>query len=68
MISINGFAFGDTIVSIDSYRIETIADVELVMKNYKVGDKITVKVKRSGVTVDVEVILEEKVPDTVDFN
>ena len=41
--------------------------MNVVLKRYKVGDSVTVTVKRGGQTLSIELTLTEKVPDSVDF-
>lgn len=61
------FAYGDVIVSIDDVEISSSEDIDLLLKEYCVGDTITVRVERDGKKVAIELTLHEKVPDSVSF-
>ena len=60
--------FGDKIVNIDGVEIKSAQDVEIAIKSHKVGDTVAVTVKRNGETVEVELTLAEKVPESVSFD
>ena len=59
---------GDKIESIDGRKIQTVDDISVLLKAYNVGDVVMITVKRGNSSVDVNLELREKLPDTVDFN
>ena len=59
---------GDKIVAIDEKQVKNAEDVSLILKTHSVGDAVTIKVERNGSTLYVELVLREKLPDTVDFD
>ncbi|MCI8388074.1 MAG: trypsin-like serine protease [Clostridiales bacterium] len=59
---------GDRIVAIDDVQVIYSAEIKSLLKNYKVGDEITVKVVRGGQYYDVKVTLQEYVPVNADSN
>ncbi len=52
----------DRITAIDGKEVTYSTDIKALLKNYKVGDEITVKVVRKGEYMDVTVTLMEYVP------
>lgn len=58
--STNGdFKKGDRIIAIDGNSVSKMADIKTLLKDYKVGDKVTVTVSRQNKIVDVSVNLIE---------
>ena len=62
------FEYGDVIKSIDGVAISSSADIDLLMKEYSVGDTVEIIVERNGKRVNVDLTLREKVPDSVSFD
>ncbi len=56
---------GDRVTAIDGTEVTYSADVKSLLKNYEVGDEITVKVVRNGQYHDVTITLKEYVPTSV---
>ncbi|MBR3879283.1 MAG: trypsin-like peptidase domain-containing protein [Clostridia bacterium] len=59
--------FGDKVAEIGGVKVASADEMNVVLKRYKVGDSVTVTVKRGGQTLSIELTLTEKVPDSVDF-
>ena len=57
---------GDRIVAIDDTQVTYSSDIKSILKNYSVGDEVTVKVVRAGQYYDIKVTLHEYVPATVE--
>lgn len=53
---------GDRIVAVDSTEVTFSADVKAALKNYSVGDTVTIKVVRDGKYYDASITLSEYVP------
>ncbi len=64
----NELLSGDRIVAINDTAVEYSEDVKAAIKDYAVGDVVTVKVVRGGQYVDVPVTLHEYVPSTAAEN
>lgn len=64
----DGLKYGDTIISINGAEIDSVSDVELVIKACSVGDRIKVSVRRDNKIVEEEIVLVEKVPESVSFD
>ncbi len=60
--------YGDYIVSVNGGDIDTSYDVELALKSFGVGDEVRVSVVRDGKIIEVGIVLQEKVPESVSFN
>jgi serine protease Do len=60
-----GFEVADRVTAVDGKEVTYGADVKALLKNYKVGDELTITVVRKGQYVDVKVTLKEYVPDGV---
>lgn len=58
---------GDIIVSVNGSSIFSASDIELILKQFSVGDTITLTVKRNNENKEVKLTLTEKVPDQVSF-
>ena len=58
---------GDIIVSVNGSAISSASDIELILKQFSVGDTITLTVKRNNENKEVKLTLTEKVPDQVSF-
>ncbi len=63
-----GFKSGDRVTAIDGKEINYSADLKSALKDYKVGDEITIKVVRKGQYVDVKITLKEYVPEPLPEN
>ena len=59
------FKSGDRVTAIDGKEVTYSADLKSALKDYQVGDEVTIKVVRKGQYVDVKITLKEYVPDTV---
>lgn len=59
---------GDRIVGIDDKQVTYMADLKAFLKDYKVGDEVTIKIVRGGQYYDIKVTLQEYVPTTVEQN
>ena len=55
-----GIKAGDVIIEIEGKKVKSIDEINEIKNNYKIGDKITVKVYRNGEYKDIEVTLEEQ--------
>ena len=64
--------YGDCIVSINDIAIDTSDDIDVILRSCSIGDRIVVRVVRreNGKNVEKSVIitLQEKTPETVEFN
>lgn len=58
---------GDIIVSVNGSSISSASDIEIILKQFSVGDTITLTVKRNNENKEVKLTLTEKVPDQVSF-
>ncbi len=59
---------GDKIVSVNGINISTTSDIELILKSSNVGDVLNIIAERSGKSINAELKLTEKVPDSVSFD
>lgn len=57
-----GFRAGDLITKVNGTDVSTSADIEAVLKDAKVGDKVDFTVYRSGRTANIELTLDEYTP------
>ncbi len=57
-----GFRSGDYVVSVDGTKVTTEAEANAVIDSKKVGDTLSLVVKRSGREQTIEVVLSEYVP------
>lgn len=55
---------GDRIVSINGTNVSSEAEVKSLLDDLKVGDKVSVVIARKGTQHEVELTLQENVPDT----
>jgi serine protease Do len=60
--------YGDYIVSANGIEIDSSRDVELILKSLSVGDKVALSIVRENKIVEVEIILQEKIPDSISFD
>ena len=58
---------GDIIVSVNGSSISSASDIELILKQFSVGETVTLTVKRNNENKEVRLTLTEKVPDQVSF-
>lgn len=63
-----GFAKGDIVLSIDGNKISSSDDITSIISEKSAGDKVTFEISRGGKTQNIELELEEDVPDTTDGN
>ena len=56
----------DVIYAIDNVEVNTVSDVNEILAAKKIGDKITVAVRRDRRNIQVEVVLVEFIPTDVD--
>lgn len=61
----SGLEPGDCIVQINGLNIESSNDLSQSIKSYSAGDTVTLTVIRNGQTVEVNAVLGEKVPQSV---
>lgn len=54
---------GDRIVSINGTNVSSEAEVKSLLDDLKVGDKVSIVIARKGVQHEVELTLQENVPD-----
>jgi serine protease Do len=59
---------GDVVISVNGVKISSSSRFDAIVKSCKVGEKITVSVKRGGEAVSVTYTLGERGANTVDFN
>lgn len=59
--------YGDNVLSINGQSIDSSSDVAMIVKDYSVGDVITISVKRGKNVVEIQLTLQEKVPEKVSF-
>lgn len=57
-----GFRQGDRVVSVDGQEIKAASDIDNILKDKSVGDKITFELERSGSKGSIDLTLEEYVP------
>lgn len=55
----------DRILSVNGVEIQTVDQLEALIKEYQVGDTLTVLASRKGITFTAELTLREYVPDHV---
>ena len=60
------FRVNDIVLGIDDIEIATLADVSEILAGKKIGDKVTVTVRRENKLVEVEVELIEYVPEGIE--
>ncbi|NLY87525.1 MAG: trypsin-like serine protease [Clostridiales bacterium] len=54
-----GFKKGDRIISINNKKIENSSDLISRVRSYKIGDTVTVIIKREGQEISIKTVLEE---------
>ena len=68
----NELQYGDCITAVNGKEIESSEDIEIILRSCEVGDEITVTVVRKengkNVQKSVNIKLQEKIPDSVQFN
>lgn len=55
-----GFKAGDTLLSINGFSVNSIVDYNEEMKKYLAGDKVTLKIRRNGIYINMIATLEEE--------
>ena len=64
--------YGDCITSVNGIEIDSSDDIDVILQSCSVGDEITVDVVRrengKNVELSIKVVLQEKIPDSVNFN
>lgn len=55
-----GIKIGDVITEIDGKQLKTISELNEIKNTYSIGDKITIKLYRSGEYHDISLTLEEQ--------
>lgn len=58
---------GDKITHLNGIKVSSADEMNIIFKTCKVGDVVTVTVERGESTMDVELTMKEKVPDSVNF-
>ncbi|MBR6726843.1 MAG: trypsin-like peptidase domain-containing protein [Clostridia bacterium] len=56
------FKYQDIIISVDGIKVSSLSEVKQIERAHSVGDRVTVMISRSGVEVELEVILVEYIP------
>ena len=57
-----GFREGDRVISVDGKEISEAADIDKIISEKSVGDKVTFELERKGSSGSIELTLEERVP------
>lgn len=60
-----GFRSGDLVLKVDGKDVKTSDDIEEILKDKKVGDKVEFSIKRGSSMGKVTLELEEDIPDTI---
>ena len=60
--------FGDKIVSLNGYDIESSADIERIVKSCSIGDSVKIGIVRDGSPLEIILTLHESVPEIVNFD
>ena len=63
-----GFVSGDLITKVNGNEVKLSEDVEKALENCEVGDKVTFTIDRRGKSLDIELVLEEYVPNISNFS
>lgn len=61
-----GVREADIITALGDQTVESYTDLAAALKDYKAGDTVTMTVYRGGQTVELEVTLDEKQPETTE--
>lgn len=64
----NELKLGDKIVAIDGKKVDTVDEINILLQSYSVGDVIKITVERGSNRLNVDLLLREKQPETVDFD
>lgn len=60
-----GIRVGDVIIAINGETISNYEELNAAKDNYKAGDTITLTVTRNGQDLDIQLVLQEKVPTDI---
>ncbi len=60
-----GFRSGDLVLKVDGKDVKTSEDIEKILEDKKVGDKVEFSIKRGSSMGKVTLELEEDIPDTI---
>lgn len=63
-----GFVRGDLITKVNGNKVEVAEDVKKVLESCEVGDKVVFTIDRRGKSQDIELVLEEYVPNISNFS
>lgn len=59
-----GFRTGDLVTQVNGTEVSSVSDVEKVLEDFSVGDKVKFTIYRSGKTTDLTLTLAEYVPSS----
>lgn len=59
-----GLEQGDIITGLDDQTVENYADLAAALKRHRAGDQVSLSIYRAGQTMELEVTLDEKLPET----
>lgn len=60
-----GLCMGDIITAIDKTEVSSVNDLTNALKNYAAGEEAEITVYRSGETITLTILFDEKQPETV---
>ena len=55
-----GLQVGDVITEVEGKEVKSVDDINAIKENYKIGDKIKIKIIRDKKDMNIELTLEEK--------
>ncbi len=58
-----GLQSGDVIIACDGESIKTIDEINKIRDTHSVGEKMTMRINRDGLELNVDLILQEEVPE-----
>ena len=64
----NELKLGDKIVAIDGKKVDTVDEINILLQSYSVGDVMRITIERDSKTLNVDLLLREKQPESVDFD
>lgn len=59
-----GLQRGDVIISCDGEPVKTIDEINKIRDTHSVGEKMTMRINRDGLELNVALVLQEEVPET----
>ncbi len=63
-----GIEAGDIITAVDGTEVSSVTDFKALLKNYSAGESAVMTVYRSGATMEITVIFDEKIEATTEEN